>query len=60
MTKMKKFFFRNLLIFLASNFLLASSAEMEEGYDNEEPLLYDTFPQGFKWGVATASYQVSE
>jgi len=29
------------------------------GYDNEEPLLYDTFPEDFLWGVATASYQVS-
>ena len=55
---------RKFLIFLASNFVLTSSAEiprtMEAGYSNEEPLLYDTFPEGFKWGVATASYQVSK
>ena len=31
----------------------------EAGYDNEEPLLYDVFPDGFKWGVATAAYQVN-
>lgn len=29
------------------------------GYENEEPLLYDKFPEDFIWGVATASYQVS-
>jgi hypothetical protein len=31
---------------------------MAGGYDNEEPLLYDVFPEDFQWGVATASYQV--
>ena len=31
----------------------------EAGYDNEEPLLYDVFPDGFNWGVATAAYQVN-
>jgi hypothetical protein len=30
----------------------------EAAYVNEEPLLYDLFPEDFKWGVATASYQV--
>ena len=30
----------------------------EAGYDNEEPLLYDVFPDGFKWGVATAASEV--
>ena len=24
----------------------------------EEPLLYDTFPEEFLWGTATAAYQV--
>ncbi len=26
-------------------------------YVYEEELLYDTFPDGFAWGVATAAYQ---
>ena len=28
------------------------------GYSIEEPLYYDTFPEGFMWGAATAAYQV--
>ena len=28
------------------------------GYNIEEPLYYDTFPEGFMWGAATAAYQV--
>ena len=28
------------------------------GYKYEEPLLYDTFPDDFMWGTATAAYQV--
>jgi hypothetical protein len=27
------------------------------GYVYEEPLLYDTFPEDFVWGTATAAYQ---
>ena len=27
-------------------------------YNPEEPLLYDTFPDDFTWGAATAAYQV--
>ena len=27
-------------------------------YEVEEELLYDTFPDGFLWGTATAAYQV--
>ena len=27
-------------------------------YNPEEPLLYDTFPNDFIWGAATAAYQV--
>ena len=30
----------------------------EAGYVYEEPIYYDTFPNGFEWGVATAAYQV--
>ena len=28
------------------------------GYKYEEPLIYDTFPEDFMWGTATAAYQV--
>ena len=28
------------------------------GYTIEEPLYYDTFPDDFLWGTATAAYQV--
>ena len=38
----------------------ASSAlnGLVQGYPYEEALLYDTFPDGFEWGAATAAYQV--
>jgi len=29
-----------------------------QGYTYEEELLYDTFPDGFLWGAATAAYQI--
>ena len=32
--------------------------EKPSGYKYEEPLLYDTFPEDFMWGTATAAYQV--
>ena len=28
------------------------------GYEIEESIYYDTFPDGFLWGTATAAYQV--
>ena len=33
--------------------------EKPSGYNYEEPLLYDKFPDDFLWGTATASYQVN-
>ena len=35
------------------------SLKMKTSFDIEEPLLYDSFPTGFVWGVATSAYQVS-
>ena len=29
-------------------------------FEYEEPLLYDTFPEDFVWGVATSAYQASQ
>ncbi len=46
-----------LQIFILGLIKLAGSQE-GVGYNIEEPILYDTFPSGFQWGVATASYQV--
>merc|ERR1712018_616978 len=39
---------------------LVTSGTCPEKYDvhKEEPLLYDTFPEGFLWGAATAAYQI--
>ena len=45
------------LLFVVKN--VVGSEMREAGYENEEPLLYEKFPEGFTWGVATASYQVS-
>ena len=39
--------------------LTLAKEDRVQGYDYEEPLLYDTFPDGFVWGAATAAYQVS-
>ena len=38
--------------------LALAKQDRVQGYDYEEPLLYDTFPDGFVWGAATAAYQV--
>ena len=38
------------LLLFVSTFVVA--------YNPEEPLLYGTFPEGFRWGTATAAYQV--
>ena len=36
-----------------------SYSGLSAGYVYEEEILYDTFPEGFVWGAATAAYQVS-
>ena len=44
---------------VSSVFLLSLCAKLSlSGYVYEEELIYGTFPEGFKWGVATGSYQV--
>lgn len=47
-TKMKKYFF----IFLICCMQIAN------GLYVDEPLLYGTFPAGFKWAAATSAYQI--
>ena len=44
-------------LFCIFSFSLALD-EKPSGYKYEEPLLYDTFPEDFMWGAATAAYQV--
>ena len=48
--------------FILSLLLAVVSADSDPfpGYDIEEPLLYDKFPDDFIWGVATAAYQVGK
>lgn len=47
------------LLYVASLvFLVSAHPEQNPGFEYEEPLLYDTFPEGFLWGAATAAYQV--
>ena len=65
-----KFVFVNFSLFLSLLFIavvvgenaavdvVVAEVTKAAGYDNEEPLLYANFPDGFEWGVATASYQV--
>lgn len=50
--------FFGFLLTLFCSFLVVAKADDFPGYDIEEPLLYDTFPEHFDWGVATASYQI--
>ena len=39
-------------------FVLTTAPQLSTAYVYEEELLYDTFPDGFTWGTATAAYQV--
>ena len=49
----KKIFFLGVLICFVQ-----SHPDPVPGYNIEEPLYYDTFPDDFLWGTATAAYQV--
>ena len=49
----KKIFFLCVLICFVQ-----SHPDPVPGYNIEEPLYYDTFPDDFLWGTATAAYQV--
>ena len=47
------------LYFLVTCLLESKTAlDFQARFDIEEPLLYDTFPANFQWGVATSAYQV--
>jgi len=54
------FFLILLLVFVGNAAIHIGVAKMTKtaGYDNEEPLMYGKFPDGFEWGAATASYQI--
>ena len=43
-------------IYIALTLCLSSTTHAR--LDPEEPLLYDSFPDGFVWGVASSAYQV--
>ena len=43
---------------LRTELLLLFVATFVVAYNPEEPLLYGTFPEGFRWGTATAAYQI--
>ena len=48
-------------IFIKSLFTIAivkAHPDPIPGYEIEESIYYDTFPDGFLWGTATAAYQV--
>ena len=49
----KKILFLGVLIYFVQ-----SHPDPVPGYNIEEPLYYDTFPDDFLWGTATAAYQV--
>ena len=43
---------------LRTELLLLFVTTFAVAYNPEEPLLYGTFPEGFRWGTATAAYQI--
>ena len=43
---------------IENSIIFASYCISAASYSPEEPLLYDTFPEGFVWGAATAAYQI--
>ena len=43
---------------LRGSILLSLLSSAIGQFEYEEPLLYDTFPSDFVWGVATSAYQV--
>ena len=53
-------YYLNLGILLIAIFVVTEChPDPVPGYNNEEPIYYGTFPDGFLWGTATAAYQVS-
>ena len=54
-----KYVAKILIAFLFGIFSFSLALDKKpSGYKYEEPLLYDTFPEDFMWGTATAAYQV--
>ena len=47
-----------LILLIALFVVIECHPDPVPGYDNEEPIYYGTFPDGFLWGTATAAYQV--
>ena len=43
---------------LRTELLLLVVSTLVVAYNPEEPLLYGIFPDGFRWGTATAAYQI--
>ena len=50
---------RVIAMLLRGFILLALMSDVKGQFEYEEPLLYDTFPSDFVWGVATSAYQVN-
>ena len=48
----------NIQIYIENSITFVKLYILAACYSPEEPLLYDTFPEGFVWGAATAAYQI--